>query len=297
MAQRSLSDLSKKVIPVAATIVIFLLFVFATIATKNILPFWQYGTGALLLLVVIGWLLLKKTVAAPPQQAGQPNKYFGWIKTTPKQLVYTGIAVVVIGLVLYFGIFEVPDKTFSAEELLKYKVSGNCQKQGDELVCSGPWKIFIPDPDKKIIGKLTVVPGTESLKEIMIQAGSYRVDYSQGDLKQFGGTICGYAVKGIYHRAMIYYDDKPKIQNCYPVGVPTGMAPENLYFGTTWLRLITPGFFNPEDPQFYVGWEIISRSYINDNRQKYLGGDITISGQQSARIKSLNVVYSSYRII
>ncbi|MBU3956291.1 hypothetical protein KJ633_07505 [bacterium] len=207
-------------------------------------------------------------------------------------ILWAIIGFLVVSLV-YNGILEVPDKDYSAKELKNFTV-GNCQAQGDELVCSGSWKIFIPDPDKKTIGKLTIVPGTEPIRAINMEIGSYRVDYSQGDLKQFGGTICGYAASGIYHRAMIYYNGKPKTGNCYPVGVPTGQSPKNLYFGTTWLRLIIPG---SEDPQFYVDWDIISRSYINDKQQRYMGGDITISSQQGVRIKSVNVVYSRYRII
>ncbi|MFH1048786.1 MAG: hypothetical protein V1732_03935 [Patescibacteria group bacterium] len=268
--------------------------------------------GSLIFFLLAAWLIYqtqikpRQRIATPesPEKKGYfaglygiKGKIGGKIKR-PKISIKGFILLVIICFLVvslvYNGILEVPDKVFSAEELLNYTVSGNCKVQGDEFVCAGPWKIFIPDPDKKTIGKLTVVPGTESLKEITIQAGLYRVDYSQGDLKQFGGTICGYAAKGVYHRAMIYYNGKPKTGNCYPVGVPTGMAPKNLYFGTTWLRLIIPG---SEDPQFYVDWDIISRSYINDKQQRYMGGDITISSQQGVRIKSVNVVYSRYRII
>jgi hypothetical protein len=183
---------------------------------------------------------------------------------------------------------------------------GNCKVQGESLVCTGPFTTTIPDPSGfTTIGSVTVIPGESPIRQVDISVGSYPgvylAKYKQGkDMSEFGNSACGLADPSIiYHQAMIYYDGKPKLQSCVAVPVVTGMAAQPLYFGTNWLRAVpgVGGFFQLEDPSFWVKWDLISTSSIDNILQKFMQYPIVISGaQQSTEIRSVNVVHSRYKI-
>ncbi|MDP3057391.1 MAG: hypothetical protein Q8N37_02620 [bacterium] len=200
---------------------------------------------------------------------------------------------------VYNGILEVPDRVLGATELKNLTV-GNCKVQGESLVCTGPFTITIAGSSNlTTIGSVKVNPGSNPIRELDISAGLYLVEYSQGYIKDLGGE-CTYSEKdAIYHRAVIYYNGNPRYQDCYPVAVPTGMAPEQLWFGTNWLRLTQ--VFDVEDPYFYVGLEKISTSYIKDVPQQYMRYPIVLSSKQSlsntTEISSVNIVHSRYKLI
>lgn len=270
---------------IAAILLLFNIPVIWIVAVSTIIP-------GIIIAIILGWISFER------QPTGKKSKnYFGWILS--KKSAYIAIGALIIGSVFYFGIYEVPNEVITADQLFKDKVYGNCQVQDNEYVCIGPWKVFVRN--LKNVNKLNIIPGSEPFREMLVLVGPYKVEYSQGDLKQLGGTVCGYARYKddsgkviIYHRALIYYLHEGRylgaINSCLNVPVPQGMAPENLYIGTNWIfRYLLP---EGEDPQVFVGWDEIATSDINIDRQILLGGDITLSGNQGVRIKSLNLVFS-----
>ncbi len=270
----------------------YFIFVILTAVLNYILPFLTY------LLIFAGVLVISVLLyffSAAAQQAGR------W--KLPKWPIKTVVGWVIVALLAFLmiwnGILEVPDREIGATELQKLS-SGNCKVQGKNLLCTGPFTITIEGPaELTTIGNIKVNPGSTPIKELDIKVGLYLAKYSQGYINDLGGE-CSWALKDIvYHRVMIYYNGNPRYQGCYPVAVPTGMAPESLWFGTNWLRLTQ--VFNVEDPYFYVGLEKISTSYIPEIPQAYMQYPVVLSSKQSSwsttEISSVSVVHSRYKLI
>lgn len=242
---------------------------------------------------------------------GLKGKLGGKIKR-PKwslwRIVKWTVVILFLFGVLYNSILEVTDRDYSAQELKNSSV-GNCEVIGERVRCTGPFTITIAGPPGlTTIGGIFIKPGEALITQLDISAGSYPgvylVKYRQGtDMSEFGNSVCGKASAGIYHQAMIYYNGIPKLQSCVAEAVVPGMAPERLYFGTYWLRAfpVLGGFFQLEDPRFYVGWKFISNSYIDDNPQVFMRYPIILSSEQGAwestEIGSLGVTHSFYKLI
>lgn len=297
VAQGSLSDLSKKIVPVAAVIVIFLLLVFATIATKNILPFWQYVLGLLILLVVRGWLLFGSTTSPP---AGQQASRWDSLRSKISFGGIVRLAILLAVLALLYGVVVnisgTPDRIYPAKELQNLTTSGTWKLQGDELVCNGNYynscEIVIPNQGN--IGGLTIDPGMTALPDTDVNIGDeYLIKYYFQNLTDCDGKRDG----GKYHKAVLYYGGIASVNWCS--SVKDDGAAESLWIGTTYGRLFGsfPGLFwsDNEDPKVFIGARKIMASWINKENQEYLGGNIKISSKKTIVIREVRIAHSSYR--
>lgn len=283
-----------KIVSIAITAIVYLLFLFITVALHYILPLWQYILATIILLVVIAWQLIGRGIPSPAgQQAGSSRKYFGWLNLKT-------IALVIIALVLGYWFWnvanETSDITITGQELSQYTVAGakDCQNVSNGLACSGwNWKIVIPNKDN--IGWVKVYPGEKTpFQALTLQAKSYKVNYYQVKTTCKGAKLENDRLRS---KVEIFYNDIniTDPNDCENVLVSaTGTMSNEIYLGTNYWRLLP--IHNSKVPQVYIGGYFVSMSSDTEDEKECLGGNITISPYQGqgATIGKIEVVYSSY---
>lgn len=146
--------------------IIFLAFVFATIALNKTLAIWQYGIVALIFLAIAVWQIYNKKQSVTDWK----TKIFG-----AGGSIITGIIVLVIILAVLWPFIGPADKIYSSEEFSKF---GCSQAVLSSSGCT------LSGTEKMSIAKIVVVP--ESLPtggKIDISIGPYRFEYSSYSAK------------------------------------------------------------------------------------------------------------------
>lgn len=265
--------------------------IFTLILTYFGISFWISVLIAFILIIILANTSTVdsgsgSTAEEHQQQVGTPSRdYTGSIIS----IIFL-VLVIVVGWWAYDGISETPDKVYSAQELLSYKISGDCKVIGNEFVCNGPWTIFIPG--KKNILTVKIFPADREInltKNLSVWSGPYffRVTHAKErcDRPSLGETDV--------YKGEIFYGGLPEF-DCTASILASGAGDQSdqlpIKIGTDWSRSIV-FWRNTKNPSIWIGKYKIAWSTIKTKDQVEFGGDLVFSSDQGAKIKKIEVIY------